>query len=231
MKKIILLFTAFASITLAQSKDPDLILKNVKQEFSTVKDYVADIKIKVDVKVLKVPETRAKIYFKQPDKIHIESEGFAMIPRKGLDFSPSSLLKDKYSAFYQKEDFVNGIKTAMIKVIPLEDNSNIILSTLWIDQAKNVIRKIESTTKTNGTFTIILSYNSYNKFPLPDSMTFQFDMSRVDLVPNEFNDRIEKKNNKKTLAGLVGKVYIIYSNYIVNKGISDSIFEKKNNKS
>ncbi|MHB8338019.1 MAG: LolA family protein [Ignavibacteriaceae bacterium] len=227
MKKIILLFTAFASITLAQNKDPDLILKNVKQEFSTVKDYVADIKIKVDVKVLKVPETRAKIYFKQPDKIHIESEGFAMIPRKGLDFSPSSLLKDKYSAFYQKEDFVNGIKTAMIKVIPLEDNSNIILSTLWIDQAKNVIRKIESTTKTNGTFTIILSYNSYNKFPLPDSMTFQFDMSRVDLVPNEFNDRIEKKNNKKTLAGLVGKVYIIYSNYIVNKGISDSIFEEK----
>ena len=227
MKKIILLFTAFASITFAQSKDPDLILKNVKQEFSTVKDYVADIKIKVDVKVLKVPETRAKIYFKQPDKIHIESEGFAMIPRKGLDFSPSSLLKDKYSAFYQKEDFVDGIKTAVVKVIPLEDNSNIILSTLWIDQAKNVIRKIESTTKTNGTFTIILSYDSYNKFPLPDSMTFQFDMSRVDLVPNEFNDRIEKKNNKKTLAGLVGKVYITYSNYIVNKGILDSIFEEK----
>ncbi len=227
MKKIILLFTAFASITFAQSKDPDLILKNVKQEFNTVKDYVADIKIKVDVKVLKVPETRAKIYFKQPDKIHIESEGFAMIPRKGLDFSPSSLLKDKYSAFYQKEDFVDGIKTAVVKVIPLEDNSNIILSTLWIDQAKNVIRKIESTTKTNGTFTIILSYDSYNKFPLPDSMTFQFDMSRVDLVPNEFNDRIEKKNNKKTLAGLVGKVYITYSNYIVNKGILDSIFEKK----
>ncbi len=227
MKKIILLFTAFASITFAQSKDPDLILKNVKQEFNTVKDYVADIKIKVDVKVLKVPETRAKIYFKQPDKIQIESEGFAMIPRKGLDFSPSSLLKDKFSAFYQKEDFVDGIKTAVVKVIPLEDNSNIILSTLWIDQAKNVIRKIESTTKTNGTFTIILSYNSSNKFPLPDSMTFQFDMSRVDLVPNEFNDRIEKKNNKKTLAGLVGKVYITYSNYIVNKGISDSIFKEK----
>jgi outer membrane lipoprotein-sorting protein len=227
MKKIILLFTAFASITLAQSRDPDLILKNVKQEFSTVKDYVADIKIKVDVKVLKVPETRAKIYFKQPDKIHIESEGFAMIPRKGLDFSPSSLLKDKYSAFYQKEDFVNGIKTAMIKVIPLEDKSNIILSTLWIDQAKNVIIKIESTTKTNGTFTIILNYDSNNKFPLPDSMIFQFDMSRVDLVPNEFNDRIEKKDNKKTLAGLVGKVYIIYSDYVVNKGIPDSIFEEK----
>lgn len=227
MKKIILLFTAFASITLAQSKDPDLILKNVKQEFSTVKDYVADIKIKVDVKVLKVPETRAKIYFKQPDKIHIESEGFAMIPRKGLDFSPSSLLKDKYSAFYQKEDFVDGIKTAVVKVIPLEDNSNIILSTLWIDQAKNVIIKIESTTKTNGTFTIILNYDSNNKFPLPDSMIFQFDMSRVDLVPNEFNDRIEKKDNKKTLAGLVGKVYIIYSDYVVNKGIPDSIFEEK----
>ncbi|MHB8580386.1 MAG: LolA family protein [Ignavibacteriaceae bacterium] len=227
MKKIILLFATLVSISLAQSKDPDLILKNVKQEFSTVKDYVADIKIKVDVKVLKVPETRAKIYFKQPDKIHIESEGFAMIPRKGLDYSPTSLLKDKYSAFYQKEDVVDGIKTSVVKVIPLEDKSNIILSTLWIDQAKNVIRKIESTTKTNGTFTIVLSYDPNSKFPLPDSMIFQFDMSRIDLAPNGFNDGIEKKNNKKILAGLVGKVYITYSNYIVNKGIPDSIFEEK----
>lgn len=227
MKKTLILFTAFVSIAFAQSKDPDLILKNVKQEFNTVKDYVADIKIKVDVKVLKIPETKAKIYFKQPDKMHIESEGFAMIPRRGLDFSPTSLLKDKYSAFYQKEDFIDGVKTAVVKVVPLEDNSNVVLSTLWIDQNKNIIRKIESTTKTNGTFVINLSYDSNKKYPLPDSLTFQFDMSRVDLAPKEFNDRIENGNKKKPLAGMFGKVYITYTHYVVNKGISDSIFEEK----
>lgn len=228
MMKIMLLLTVFVSITFAQSKNPDLILKNVKQEFNTVKDYVADIKIKVDVKVLKIPETKAKIYFKQPDKMHIESKGFAMIPRRGLDFSPTSLLKDKYSAFYQKEDFVDGIKTAVVKVVPLEDNSSVILSTLWIDQGRNVIRKIESTTKTNGTFIINLSYNSNNKYPLPDSLIFQFDMSRADLVPKQFDDRTEKgNNNKKPLTNMVGKVLITYSNYVINKGIPDSIFEDK----
>ena len=226
--KIMLLLTVFVSITFAQSKNPDLILKNVKQEFNTVKDYVADIKIKVDVKVLKIPETKAKIYFKQPDKMHIESKGFAMIPRRGLDFSPTSLLKDKYSAFYQKEDFVDGIKTAVVKVVPLEDNSSVILSTLWIDQDRNVIRKIESTTKTNGTFIINLSYNSNNKYPLPDSLIFQFDMSRADLAPKQFDDRTEKgNNNKKPLTNMVGKVLITYSNYVINKGIPDSIFEDK----
>lgn len=228
MMKIMLLLTVFVSITFAQSKNPDLILKNVKQEFNTVKDYVADIKIKVDVKVLKIPETKAKIYFKQPDKMHIESKGFAMIPRRGLDFSPTSLLKDKYSAFYQKEDFVDGIKTAVVKVVPLEDNSSVILSTLWIDQDRNVIRKIESTTKTNGTFIINLSYNSNNKYPLPDSLIFQFDMSRADLAPKQFDDRTEKgNNNKKPLTNMVGKVLITYSNYVINKGIPDSIFEDK----
>ena len=228
MMKIMLLLAVFVSITFAQSKNPDFILKNVKNEFNTVKDYVADIKIKVDVKILKIPETKAKIYFKQPDKMHIESEGFAMIPRRGLDFSPTSLLKDKYSAFYQKVDFIDGIKTAVVKVVPLEDNSNVILSTLWIDQNRNVIRKIESTTKTNGTFIINLSYNSNNKYPLPDSLIFQFDMSRVDLAPKQFNDGSEKgSNNKKSLAGMVGKVFITYSNYIINKGIPDSIFEEK----
>ncbi|MHB1686781.1 MAG: LolA family protein [Ignavibacteriaceae bacterium] len=227
MKKMILFLAVFASISIAQSKDPEVILKNVKQEFNSVKDYVVDVKIRVDVKVLKVPETQAKIYFKQPDKIHIVSEGFAMLPRKGLDFSPSSLLKDKYSAFYQKEDFVDGIKTAVVKVIPLEDNGNVILSTLWIDQSKNVIRKIESTTKTNGTYTINLDYDPNNKYPLPSSIIFEFDMSRADLVPNEFNDSQNKTGKKKNFSGMSGKVYIAYSNYIVNKGIPDSIFEEK----
>ena len=50
----------------------DLIIKNLKDNFKKVKDYTADVDIKVDVSFLKVPEMKAKIYFKQPDKTHIE---------------------------------------------------------------------------------------------------------------------------------------------------------------
>ena len=128
-KSILLFLFIFNSLN-AQTKDPEQILDNVKKEFNSVKDYEVNVNIKVDVDFLKVPETNAKIYFKQPDKIHFESDRFALLPKEGLDISPVGLLKDKYSAFYLKEDTVDGIKTAVIKVIPLDEHSEIILTTL-----------------------------------------------------------------------------------------------------
>ncbi|MEO8398885.1 MAG: hypothetical protein ABI550_03610, partial [Ignavibacteriaceae bacterium] len=119
MSKSILMFLFSAFLIFPQIKDPDLILENVKKNFSQINDYEVNVKIKVDVDFLKVPETQAKIFFKEPGKIHIESEGFALLPKEGLDFSPTGLLKNKYSAIYEKEDTIDNYKTSVVKVIPL----------------------------------------------------------------------------------------------------------------
>ncbi len=104
-----------------------------------------------------------------------------MLPKEGLDISPVGLLKEKYSAFYLKEDTIDGIKTVVIKVIPLDEQSEIVLTTLWIDQTKNIIRKAESSTKLNGTFTIDLKYNNQFKYPLPSEMIFSFNIDRMNI--------------------------------------------------
>ena len=228
MKRLFLLLILFCCVSSAQSKDPDVILDNVRKNFNRVQDYEVNVKIKVDVDFLKVPETIAKIYYKQPDKIQFKSESFALLPKEGLDFSPLSLLKDEYTAIYEREDTINGNKTSVVKVIPLGEAGNIILSTLWVDQSANVIRKIESTTKAAGTFSIELRYDKpVNNYPLPNSMIFTFNVDKM-RIPKGFNGDMsseEKKQdeNKST----TGKVYITYSDYKVNKGIPDEIFEKK----
>ena len=76
------------------------------------------MKIIVDVDFLKIPEREAKIYYKKPDKIHVESEGFVMLPKEGLNFSPLGLLNSNYTSFYVKQDTIDGIVTSVIKVIP-----------------------------------------------------------------------------------------------------------------
>jgi len=225
MKKIISLIL-FPILICAQTKNPDVIINNVKQAFNKIKDYTVDVDIKVDVNILKVPEMKAKLYFKQPDKVHIQSEGFAMLPRDGLYTSPMSFLKNDYTAIYTRDENFNGINTSVIKIIPLNDKGDLILTTLWIDQSKNEIVKVESTTKVNGTFTLIMNYGN-NKYPLPNSMEFSFNAEKG-RMPQFPADPNQDGSNKKNSGTISGKVFITYSNYSINKGIPDAIFEQKN---
>ncbi len=227
MKILLVLLTISLGFSAAQNKDPEQILEEVKKTFTKVEDYVVDVNIRVDVDFLKAPETNAKIYFKQPGKVHLESEGFALLPKEGMDFSPVGLLKDEYTAIYQRADTIDGYKTDVIKVIPLSDASNVILTTLWIDESKHIIRRVESTPKIGGTFSIELKYDkSKTDYPLPSSMIFTFNVDRMNLpksMTGEMNED-KPKDEKKTTTG---KVYISYKNYKVNKGIPDSVFEEK----
>ena len=230
MKKILLFVIFLVLHSFGQTKDPDVILNNVKEKFSRITEYEVNVRIKVDVEFLKVPVSDAKIYFKQPDKIHFEAENFALLPKDGVNFSPMAILKGNYTAIYEKEDTINGIKTSVIKVIPLNEKGNVILTTLWIDQSRDYIIKVESTTKINGTFSLELNYvNPIDDYPLPSSMVFTFNIDRTNIphgMYGNMDDNKEDKENKKNKKRITGKVYISYSNYKVNQGIPDSIFEK-----
>ncbi|HVO75353.1 MAG TPA: hypothetical protein VMT35_15090 [Ignavibacteriaceae bacterium] len=226
MQKIFLLFLIPAFVLFPQKKDPELIIRKLLEKFNSVQDYQVDVRIKVDVQFITAPEARAKIYFKQPDKIHIESETFALIPKDGLNFSPSGLLQSKYTSIYEKEDSIDGNKVSVVKIIPL-GQGNVILTTLFIDDDENIIRKLETTTKTEGTFSIDLKYKPGSKYPLPSEMIFSFDLERLNLPPgisgelsSESEEQLKKERNKP----VKGKVYIAYSNYKVNQGIPDKIF-------
>jgi len=227
-KKIISLVLLYCASLISQVKDPELILKRIKEEFNRMEDYSVDVKIKVDVDFLKMPDREAKIFFKQPDKIHIESEGFAILPKEGLSFSPIGLLNSNYTSFYVKEDTIKGNVTSVIKVIPLEGNSNVILSTLWIDVNRNIIMKIESSRKPQGSFVIELDYSKQkDNFWLPSTMVFTFSIDRS-ILPRKFNFDTEtdvKKELEDSVKTRTGRVFIDYSNYIINSGLSDDIFE------
>ncbi|MCU0343887.1 MAG: outer membrane lipoprotein-sorting protein [Ignavibacterium sp.] len=233
MKLIISMFFVFFQLGFSQSKDPNEILNAVITNFNKVNDYQVDVNIKVDVEFIKVPETKAKIYFKQPDKVHLEADGFAMLPKNGMEFSPSAFIKKDYTAIYEQDVDLNGYKTSIVKVIPLGDQGEVILSTLWIDQKKQVIRKVESTTKTNGTFSIDFSFDDKIKYPLPSKIIFSFNMDKMNIpstITGETTNEKQDKKSKNSGSTTKGQVIVNYSNYVVNKGISDSIFEDKGKK-
>lgn len=230
MMKIIFLFLVLSTMVFTQNKDPKQILNNVVNNFNRVQDYEVNVNIKVDVEFLKAPESQAKIYFKQPDKISLKSDGFAMLPKNGFNFAPTTLLKDDYTAIYEKEEIIDGRKLTLIKVIPLGTTSEVILSTLWIDEEINAVRKIESTTKINGTFIIDFSYDEKLKYPLPSKMVFSFNIDKMNFPSSMMGSTdTRKRQQKKPDDSLTkGKVYVDYSDYKVNSGIPDSFFDEDN---
>ena len=233
--KLFVLVLVLSITAFAQKRDPEEILAKVKAEFEKVEDYQVDVQTKIDVSFLKMPDRKATIYYKKPDKFHIDSENFAMLPKSGLNFSPLGFLNYKYTAFYEREDTVKGIPTSAIKVIPLEGSAEVILSTLWIDTKRNIIVKVESSRKPQGNFTVNLQYLKTSEgFWLPSSILFEFSIDGSGL-PKRFGDDEETKaKEKKDKDGSkeveTGKVYLTYTNYKVNIGLPDSIFDQKSDK-
>lgn len=228
MKNLLLILAVFVNSLSAQNESPEKILEKVKENFARVKSYTVDINVKVDVNFLKVPDTEAKLYFEEPDKIHFESENFALLPKEGLNFSPTALLSKKYTAILEKHEMLDGINTTVIKIIPLNDQSDVILTTIWIDESKNVIKKVESSTRIGGTYSIKLNYDNQNlNYPLPSSMIFTFNADKMNVTNDLAQDSEESIKKKSKSKSTTGKVYVTYKNYKVNVNIPDDVFQKK----
>lgn len=231
MKKLLIILI-FPAVIFGQAKDPDKILEAVKTKFESVKDYEVDASITVDVNFLRVPESKAKIFFKQPDKLKLDSEGFALLPKEGINFAPTKLLNGEFSSIYVKSDTLRNHNVDVIKVIPLSDSSNIILTTLWVDSEMDIVMKMETTTKRNGTFVINLMYDESNYKFLPSEVRLTFSVSEIQIpkaISGELNndDNENSGGRRKKNEPMTGTVIVKYSNYKINQGIEDSFFEKE----
>jgi hypothetical protein len=200
-------------------------------KFNSIEDYTVDATISVDVDFLRVPETHAKIYYKQPDKVRMMSEGFALIPKQGLSFSTAKLLNEDFTALYVRSDSLDHSSVEVIKAIPSDDSLDIILMTLWIDTTHNVICQIESTTKNSGTMLMELNYDFGKNEVLPEEVIFTFNLSNFSL-PASFTGEFDRPEDtgQSTKAEITGTVSIRYQNYLINTGIPDSVFTNNTNK-
>lgn len=219
------------TVLIAQTKNPDEIINNVKSKFGTVQDYKVDLIIEVDMKFLRIPKVSASVYFKQPNKIKMESSDFAILPKEGINFSPISFLNEQYTSIYVREDTLAQINVDVIKIIPLSDSTNVILTTLWIDISNKVIKKVETTTKNRGTFIASLDYNEFIKYGLPSIMNFNFNIEDPELNKlMELDTPTENNPSKRSNDNFSGKIKVEYNNYKVNQGIEDSFFEEEEKK-
>ncbi|MSP64084.1 MAG: outer membrane lipoprotein-sorting protein [Ignavibacteria bacterium] len=217
MKKIFLFIYIFfySQQLISQFKDAEQIIDAIRIKYDEIKDYTATIEAAVDMERIKVPKMDVKIYFKQPDKFHIESKNFAMIPREGVAINPAELL-NKFNAKLLGIEQLNSRPVYKIQLTPKSEQKLISLeSYVYIDQENLYIVKLASTPSEGRTIVINFSQSLVqNKYYLPSKIFVKFDNAETNS-----SQRLPRS----------GSVTISYKNYLLNTGLSDSLFTKKSN--
>ena len=203
------------------------ILKGVIDKIDLVEDYQADVQIKAAIPFIKVPIAKATIYFKQKDKFKVESKGIAILPKQGMSDLTGFLSNEKkYSAVLGEAKTINEHKTRLISILPTDENSEIILAKVYISTSEDLIYRTVLTTKTSGTVSIDYEYNLNKKYGLPNKMTFTVDIKKFKMPKSVASDIRNNEKKKKYKENEKGTIVLTFSNYLVNKGISDEVFKK-----
>lgn len=206
-----------------------LVMK-VKTKLDQVNDYEADGKMKTDVSFIKAPVGKVKVYFKKPNKFRLKKDGgISLLPKGGVSVNLNSVFATSdFVALAAGEAVVDGIKTKIVKLLPTNENSEIVLSTVYIDETNLLIRKSVTTTKENGTYEIDMSYGQFAQYGLPDKVVFSFNTKDYKLpkgITLEFDDNEKKQTDAEKIKNRKGKVEITYTNYVINKGVPDAVFK------
>lgn len=227
---VILIFTFHFSLFTSSAQDMTALVMKVKAKLDQVNDYEADGRMKTDVAFIKAPVGKVKIYFKKPNKFRLRKDGgISLLPKGGVSVNISSIVTtDEFVALAAGEAAVAGIKTKVVKMLPVNENSDVVLTTMYIDEANLLVRKAVTTTKENGTYEIEMTYGKFANFGLPDKVTFSFNTKNYKLPKGltlEFDDNEKPLTEEQKLKNKKGRVEIVYTNYAINKGIADAVFK------
>ena len=234
MKKVVYYLLASATLIMsaqAQNLDANVLILKVKANIDKVNDYVASGKMITNVSFLKVPEAEVKVYFKKPNKLKIKNEkGISFVPKSAVSINLNNILSgNKYSVLDAGKDKIDNNIVRVIKLLPVDDNADVVLSTLYIDETNMVIKKAKTTTRENGSYQLEMTYGKYAAFGLPDKIIFSFNTKDYKLpkgITFDFDDGtqnnktpVERAKNKS------GSAELTFSSYIINKGVADIDFK------
>lgn len=213
------LVAALAIVTIASQANamsPKDILKKAGRHYEIIADYTADAKVTVESPSMHVPEMQVTIYYKKPDKLHVESnDGFAVLPKQGAVVgNPLKYLLTSSDLAVDRSERMLGDDCYVIKGSFKRDGREV-QSTVWVEKKNFLVRQLATNPEWGPSVSVKLWYTRVGmKYWLPSTTT-----ARVSIppLPGETPDSKGGDNEPTT-------VTLKFDKYRVNTGLSDRIF-------
>jgi outer membrane lipoprotein-sorting protein len=230
MMKLVFFLSAFLFFTpgLRAQSAPDL-LKTIRDKLGKIDDYQAAANLKTNIPFLAVPDAEVRVYYKKPNRIKIKNEkGISLVPKESVSISLYSLLSGQYQVLDAGSGKIGNIPVRIIKLLPENENADLVLATLYIDAARLLVLKAKITTRENGTDEVTMTYGKYAAASLPDKIIFSFNTREYKLpkgVTFDYDDGSRKKKPEADQKNQRGKIEISYYSYEINKGLGEEVFK------
>jgi len=229
MKRITTILIAIILSTSLYAQEANDLISAVNKKFASVNDYKARVLMKFALPGIKINTLGGKVYYKKPNKLRIRAKGIFFVPRDNPMKDIPKLLANtsSFTAIITGYETVQGKKCAVVNVIPLDPNLELIIGKFWISTKEPLIYLSEITTKENGTIRTQNFYGQYAKLGLPDKILIQIEMKKFK-VPKMLAMDVKKTSKKKEVASKkTGEIYLLMSDYKVNTKLPNSVFTEK----
>lgn len=196
-------------------------LENAVARFDRIRDYVVDVRVHLDIEAVKAPDMEANVYFKEPDKVKIVPKGLFFMPRDVGIVNPRKFDPKKFVIEVTDTLPYDGDPAVRLLLTPKKDESGRREIVLTIDKKDWLIREISTAPFPGKTASARITYGEFDGFMMPVKVDVKLDMGKMNGEAREFGGQRMGMNQLK------GTVEVYYSNYKINTGLSDKIFEKR----
>ncbi len=219
----------------AQAGDSALVaqvLHNLRERFNRIEDYQVDLRVSLELPMLRMPRKKMTFTFKQPDKVRLEAKTFAMVPRRGVALSPDSLLQGLRNLAVAGDTLMDEHPCLILRGLETGPDNLSLMAEVLVDRELWVVRGIATVLEGNDVFRLRIKYIEVAPgIHMPEETHLRFQLSEHFLrgrhgrggafdpdVPEPVLEEGEE---------IVGEASIIFTNYRVNHGIPDSYFEEE----
>lgn len=228
------------------------ILERVAGGQSGLKDYVADSQVEVRAPGIKWPKMKIRVYFKSPGKVHVESDQLALVPTNSLVIPDVDRLLAGGFEIKRLEGESTGLPEAgtnnaeyVVLVSPGATGSGRHegVMRLMVDPGRWLITRAQMQDSAGGEVRVSFSYTQVDGFWLPALIKGEGQVRGVHLTPIAKGNGPGSSGPSGFPGGTGGggnnpetgedpgifklSFAVSYSNYRVNTGLSDKIFESR----
>jgi|GEM_PF-484996 outer membrane lipoprotein-sorting protein len=206
----------------------NVMMQNVAKGFAAVQDFTVSLSADVDMERVRVPKMTATLYYKKPDKVHVESPNFAMLPREGIVLNPS-ILSERYRPTLKGKEEIEGRELYRIALTAREARIRPAQLTIWIDRSNWTIARMESAPYQGRSLKLSMTHELHEgSMWLPRTLVASFESAVRDTTPTlDLNVQGIPEPDQPRRPPRSGKITVQYTGYKINTGLSDDLFEKK----